>query len=77
MGIYLDLIILLMKLGKVVSDDIFQKLFNDYNSLYNINLHNIVNDKLYLNISNIIEKPLDDLVVFISDISQNSLFEWN
>ena len=66
-----------MKLGKVVSDDIFQKLFNDYNSLYNINLHNIVNDKLYLNISNIIEKPLDDLVVFISDISQNSLFEWN
>jgi hypothetical protein len=77
MGIYLDLIILLMKLGKVVSDDIFQKLFNDYNSLYNINLHNIVNDKLYLNISNIIEKPLDDLVVFVSDISQNNLFEWN
>ncbi len=66
-----------MKLGKVVSDDIFQKLFNDYNSLYNINLHNIVNDKLYLNISNIIEKPLDDLVVFVSDISQNNLFEWN
>lgn len=66
-----------MKLGKVVSDDIFQKLFNDYNSLYNINLHNIVNDKLYLNISNIIEESLDDLVVFVSDISQNNLFEWN
>ena len=65
MRIYLDLIILLMKLGKVVSDDIFQKLFNDYNSLFNIDLHTTVDDKLYLKVSNIIEEFLDDLVVFV------------
>jgi hypothetical protein len=54
-----------MKLGKVVSDDIFQKLFNDYNSLFNIDLHTTVDDKLYLKVSNIIEEFLDDLVVFV------------
>ncbi len=66
-----------MLLGNSVSDDIFQKLFNDYNSLYNINLHSTVDNSCYLKVGNIIEEPLDDLVVFISDISQNSLFKWN
>jgi hypothetical protein len=66
-----------MKLGKIVSDDIFQKLFNDYNSLFNIDLHSTVGNSCYLKVGDIIEEPLDDLVVFVSDISQNNLFEWN
>jgi len=77
MGIYLDLIILLMKLGKIVSNDIFQEFFNDYNSFWNINLQKYVDNSYYLKVGDIIEEPIDDLVVFISDVSQNNLFEWN
>jgi hypothetical protein len=66
-----------MDLGKSVSDDIFQKIFNDYNSFWNIDLHNTVDNSCYLKLGDIIEEPLDDLAVFISDVSQNNLFEWN
>ena len=66
-----------MDLGKSVSDDIFQKIFNDYNSFWNINLQKYVNTACYLKVNDITEEPLDDLVVFISDVSQNNLFEWN
>ncbi len=66
-----------MKLGKIVSNDIFQEFFNDYNSFWNINLQKYVDNSYYLKVGDIIEKPIDDLVVFISDVSQNNLFEWN
>lgn len=66
-----------MKLGKIVSNDIFQEFFNDYNSFWNINLQKYVDNSYYLKVGDIIEEPIDDLVVFISDVSQNNLFEWN
>jgi hypothetical protein len=55
MGIYLGLILLLMKLGKSLSDD----------------------NSCYLKVGDIIEEPLDDLAVFILDVGQNNLIEWN